>query len=145
MRFTPANVLNGIALAGVATILGSQFFIADPEPGIDPITTSSVSKTSAPTAHKANRYMVVDHNASQTCLFDLHRAEGYDVHRVEPASNCDGLSNRIADARAWKEMANSTITITDRAGRPILKLGPSDGFAYEVIEPAGMQLSLEAL
>jgi hypothetical protein len=88
--------------------------------------------------------MVVDHSANQTCIFALHRAEGYDVHRVEPAKTCQGLSRRLTDARAWQEMPNGRVTITDRAGVAILKLGPSDGFAYEVVEPSTLAMSLEA-
>lgn len=147
MRVSPANVFNGIALAGISAIL-LVTLAQERDMGIDPMTTASTTSSAPravpPQAHRADRFMVVDHTAGKTCIFALHRAEGYDVHRVEPADNCASVSNRLTDARAWQEMPNGSVTITDRAGQPILRLGPSDGFAYEVTEPTYLALSLEA-
>lgn len=141
MRWTPANLLNGAALAGVGAIMVTA--MVPPTPGVDPMTTASISSESA-AASQANRFMVVDHKAGRTCIFALHRAVGYDVHRVDPADNCANVSQRLADARAWQEMPDGKITITDRSGAAILKLGPADGFAYEVTEPSHLTMSLEA-
>lgn len=148
MRFTPATVLNIIALVGVGGVLLTTSLSSEKVPGIDPMTTASISadgETSQIDIKHATRFMVVDHTKNETCIFALHRAEGYDVHRVAPAENCSGLSKRLSDARAWQELTNGLITITDRSGTPVLKLGPSDGFAYEVVEPTHLSMSLEAL
>lgn len=146
MRWT-ATVLNSVALLGVGGVLLTTTLAAQKSPGIDPMTTASISTgsdVSKVDISKATRFMVVDHSRNETCIFALHRAEGYDVHRVAPADNCVGLSKRLSDARAWQELANGLITITDRSGAPVLKLGPSDGFAYEVVEPTHLSMSLEA-
>jgi uncharacterized membrane protein len=146
MRFTPANLLNGVAFLGVGAIIVTTL-AGEQSPGVDMMTTASITASASsalPNLQRANRFMVVDHQAGKTCIFALHRAEGYDVHRVEPAKNCKGVSQRLTDARAWQEMPNGAITITDRAGDAILKLGPADGFAYEVTEPSHLAMSLEA-
>lgn len=147
MRWTPATVLNTIAIVGVGGVLLTATLSGEQSPGIDPMTTASISTgsdVSKVDISTATRFMVVDHSQNETCIFALHRAEGYDVHRVAPAENCRGLSKRLSDARAWQELANGLITITDRSGTPVLKLGPSDGFAYEVVEPTHLAMSLEA-
>lgn len=147
MRWTPATILNTVAIAGVGGVLLTATLGSEQIPGIDPMTTASISSGSEMTGinlQSATRFMVIDHSQDETCIFALHRAEGYDVHRVAPAENCTGLSKRLSDARAWQELANGLITITDRSGTPVLKLGPSDGFAYEVVEPAHLSMSLEA-
>ena len=74
----------------------------------------------------------------------LHRAEGYDVHRVEPSENCQTVNPQLASARTWQENASGTVILTDHKGNALMRLGRADGFAWEVVEPRGMAISLEA-
>lgn len=147
MRIAPATILNTVAVLGVGGLLLTTALTSEQSPGIDPMTTASISTEGAISTidiGKANRFMVIDHSRDATCIFSLYRAEGYDVHRVAPGDNCGELSKRLSDARAWQEMANGLITITDRSGKPVIRLGPSDGFAYDVYEPNYLSMSLEA-
>ena len=149
MAWSFADMFNIAAGAGVIALLTTAGLVGPTNLGIDPITTASTSDDKQAAENKGSvrdydRFMVIDHSGRGTCLFALFRAEGYDVHRVEPGASCGTVAKRLPSARIWSEDAQGTVTIADRDGLPVMRLAPSDGLAYEVIEPANMALSLEA-
>lgn len=128
--------INGVAVTGVAAMLAVGYGVADP--GIDTMTTASVVDLS-----KANRFMVVDHSRNNTCILALHRAEGYDVHRVEPGL-CEDMPSEVASARTWQDTARDHVRITDRHGKVIMRLAADDRFGWNVVEPKKLKLTFEA-
>ncbi|MBO6551925.1 MAG: hypothetical protein JJ926_07425 [Roseitalea sp.] len=143
MRFNTTQWLNGFAVAGAAAMIiaaGAGAPGSAPS-GIDPVTTASVASAAAA---GGDRFMALDHRTNISCSFTLHRADGYDVHRVEPGSSCARLGELFARARAWQESRRGTVTVTDHRGTPLMRLAPGDGFAWEVVEPDNVKVSLAA-
>lgn len=136
------NWINGAAILGITGMLVMSHQPAETAPGA-PGTRGEQTIDKIITASTANHFMVVDHERSSTCVISLHRAEGYVIHRVEPG-NCGSMPAHLQEARTWQERGQGTVHITDRKGKVLMKLGPSDGFAWEVYEPAGLQVSFEA-
>jgi len=143
MRLNTTQWLNGFAVVGAAAMIIAAGAVApgSAPSGIDPMTTASVAPVPAA---GGDRFMALDHRTNISCSFKLHRADGYDVHRVEPGSSCARLGDRFARARAWQESARGTVTITDHRGTPLMRLAPGDGFAWEVVEPVNVKVSLAA-
>lgn len=134
--------LNILAIAGIGAMMvaaGVHAPNSDAQSGIDPITTASTV-----VAHQGNRFVAINHITDQRCIFNLHRAEGYDVHRIEPDQNCDVLGAPFSIARAWQETGRDTVTVTDHRGAVLMQLAPGDGFAWEAIKPANLRISLAA-
>jgi hypothetical protein len=131
-----AHLTNGAAVLGAVGVilLGGQ---AGKTPEIDNLTVASIVQAS-----NADRFRAIDHARNKSCMISIHRADGYDIHRVEPVE-CDDMPAALATARTWQDTSFGDVRITDRKGNTILKLGPSDGFAWEVIEPAGLAMSFE--
>ena len=50
----------------------------------------------------------------------------------------------LASARTWQDTPAGDVRITDHTGKVLMKLGVSDGFAWEVVEPQDLALSFEA-
>lgn len=148
MRFSATKILNGMALSGAATLMvyGALYDGADPRhPGVDPITTASVQAHAATNAaYLGDQFTVINHRDNRACVMRIHRAEGYDVHRVEPSENCAGVTPELVHARTWQENASGTVTLTDHKGNHLMRLSRADGFAWEVIEPLNVAISLQA-
>lgn len=148
MRFSATNILNGIALSGAAALAVYGAFYQGIDAGnlgVDPITTASIQGHAATsTAVPSNSFTVINHRDNRACVMQIHRAEGYDVHRVEPSQNCISVAPELATARAWQENASGTVTLKDYKGKHLMRLGRSDGFAWEVVEPLNVAISLEA-
>lgn len=148
MRFSATNILNGVAMSGAAALMVYGAFYQDIDSdnlGVDPITTASVQAPAA--AHAAalgNSFTVINHRDNRACVMQIHRAEGYDVHRVEPSQNCASVAPELATVRAWQENASGTVTLKDYKGNHLMRLSRSDGFAWEVVEPLNVAISLEA-
>jgi hypothetical protein len=128
--------INGAAVLGISGMMAVSYGIADP--GIDTMTTASI----APPA-SADRFMVVDHAHNRTCIVALHRAEGYDVHRLEPG-HCGGMPVELGEARTWQDTEVGKVRITDRRGNVLMRLTADDRFGWNVVEPANLALSFEA-
>ena len=128
--------INGTAVMGVAAMVAVGYGTAGP--GIDTLTTASVIDLS-----RADHFMVVDHNRGRTCILELHRADGYDVHRVEPG-HCDNMPGDIAAARTWQDTERNHVRITDYRGNEIMRLAADDRFGWNVVEPKGLKLTFEA-
>ncbi|MCI5074769.1 hypothetical protein [Oricola sp.] len=128
--------INGAAILGVAAMLTVGYGIA--EPGIDKTTTASID-----TLRQADRFMVVDHAHNRTCIVALHRAKGYDVHRVEPG-HCSGMPKELLTARAWQDTETGKVRITDHTGKVLMRLSAKDQFGWDVVEPKALSLSFEA-
>ncbi len=148
MRFSATNILNGMALSGGAALMVYGAFyegISSNHLGIDPITTASVQAHAASNvAELGSSFTVINHRDNRACVVRIHRAEGYDVHRVEPSQNCNSVAPELAGVRAWQENASGTVTLKDYKGNHLMRLSRSDGFAWEVIEPINVAISLEA-
>jgi len=127
---------SGAAVLGISAMMAVNYGNADP--GIDTMTTSSV----APLAG-AERFMVVDHAHNRTCVVDLQRAEGYDVHRLD-AERCANMPADLAEARVWQDTEAGKVRITDRDGNVVMRLTAGDRFGWTVVEPADLALSFEA-
>lgn len=127
---------SGAAVLGITAMMAVNYGIADP--GIDTMTTSSI----APPA-SADRFMVVDHAHNRTCVVDLQRAEGYDVHRLD-AERCAGMPAALGAARIWQDTETGKVRITDRLGNVLMRLSADDRFGWNVVEPANLALSFEA-
>ncbi len=148
MRFSATNILNGMALSGAAALMVHGAFYDGVEAsqlGIDPITTASIqAHTASNIVDLSDSFTVINHRDNRACVMRLHRAEGYDVHRVEPSQNCASVAPELATARAWQENASGTVTLKDYKGNHLMRLSRSDGFAWEVVEPVNVAISLEA-
>lgn len=148
MRFSATNILNGMAMSGAAALMVYGAFYEGIEPnnlGVDPITTASLQVHAASNvAELGDSFTVINHRDNRACVMRIHRAEGYDVHRVEPSQNCSSVAPELAGARAWQENASGTVTLKDYKGKHLMRLSPSDGFAWEVVEPINVAISLEA-
>lgn len=128
--------INGAVVLGVTGMVAMSYGNAGP--GIDPMTTASVVS-----AENADRFMVVDHAHNHTCIVALHRAPGYDIHRLEPG-HCDGMPADLADARTWQDTETGKVRITDRKGNVLMRLSVSDEYGWDVVEPKNLALSFEA-
>lgn len=149
MRFSAVNIINCLTVTGVASMLmvgayQDKEFVAGAD-GIDTMSTASVQAHAAtmPTV-SADHFTVRNHSDGRSCIIKLHRADGYNVHRLEPSANCASVDETLANARVWKESNDGLVAVTDRKGKDLMKLIPSDGFAWEVIEPTNISISLEA-
>ena len=144
MRFSPTGWLNAISIAGIGAMMfaaGSGMSQNGLPVGVDPITTASVP---ASRPLQANQYVAIDHRTNRSCVLSLHRADGYDVHRIEPGATCADMSELFVRARAWQENQRGRVVITDHRGQPLMRLAPSDGFAWDVIEPRNLEITLAA-
>lgn len=142
MHVSPHQWLNIAAVAGIGAMMvatGLDTGAFDRAPGIDTMTTGAI-----PGAAGADRFMAVDHRTDHACVMSLHRATGYDVHRIEPGLACATLGDEFASARAWREDGRGLVTITDHRGKTLLRLSHGDGFAYDVIQPRDRHVSLSA-
>jgi hypothetical protein len=128
--------INGFVVMGVAGMMALS-------PGGVAQQVDTVTVSAFVPADKASNFMVVDHENARTCIVALHRAEGYDIHRVEPA-NCDGMPAELAAARTWQDTPAGDVRITDHHGKALMTLAAGDGFAWEVVEPRDIALSFEA-
>lgn len=126
--------INGAAVMGVAALFAVGYGVAGP--GVDTMTTASVD------LDRADHFMVVDHARNRTCIVALHRAEGYDVHRVEPG-NCADMP-RIAAARTWQDTERRKVRITDHTGKVLMRLTADDRYGWNVVEPKNLDLTFEA-
>lgn len=147
MGFSGTTILNCAAIVGVAgmvTLGASQANFQGNRDGVDMMATASIAAAPFATPN-ADDFTLINHATNQTCIIHLHRAEGYDVHRIEPEAGCATALTEISAARAWKEGAKETVTISDRKGNSLMKLARGDGFAWEVIEPKNLKVSLSAL
>ncbi len=128
--------INGAVVLGVAGMIGLNVGMAGP--GVDRMTTASVVS-----AENADRFMVVDHAHNRTCIVALHRAAGYDIHRLEPG-HCDGMPAELALARTWQDTETGKVRITDRQGNVLMRLAAADRYGWNVVEPKNIDLSFEA-
>jgi hypothetical protein len=149
MRFSAVTIFNCITVTGAASMMlvgayNDKAYSLGSD-GIDTMSTASVQAhvTAQPKA-LADRFTVRNHADGRSCIVKLHRAEGYNVHRIEPSENCAAVTGMLASARAWRENNDGLVAITDRSGKSLMKLIPGDGLAWEVIEPRNIALSLEA-
>lgn len=128
--------INGAAVMGVSAMMVVGYGVAGPK--IDTLTTASVIDLSS-----ADHFMVVDHARGRTCILELHRATGYDVHRVEPG-HCDDMPGDVAMARTWQDTERNHVRITDHRGAVIMRLAADDRYGWNVVEPKGLKLTFEA-
>lgn len=143
MRLSATNILNSFAIAGVGgmVLYGAISSNNVPPMGVDTMTTASIV---AVDNANGDQFVAIDHLQNASCIIKLHRAVGHDVHRIEPDIGCSDIQSNLGAARAWQETAGGTVTISDHKGNALMRLSRADGFAWEVIEPASVQMSLSA-
>lgn len=139
MRLNGPDIFNAVAILGVGCMIIAANSLRDP--GVDPITTASVPSVRP---LEGDRFIAINHLNNSSCVIALHRATGYAVHRLEPASNCDVVGSEFAIARAWQESNQGEVTVTDYRGRKLMQLVRGDGFEWEVVSPPRIQASLSA-
>ena len=67
------------------------------------------------------------------------------VSALELDADCGEVMEDLAKAVAWIDREDGSAAIVDTAGKELLVLGPSDGFAYETNEPGSPIVTLTAL
>lgn len=131
------HAINGAIIVGIT----GMAIIA--QPGKPDAARDEMTVNAAFSGVAADRFTVIDHRASETCVIAIHRAEGYGARRVEPG-DCGAMPGDLTSARTWQNTPAGDVRITDSDGNTLMKLAASDGFAWEVIEPRNVALSFEA-
>ena len=67
------------------------------------------------------------------------------VSSLELDADCGEVMEDLSKAVAWIDREDGSAAIVDTAGKELLVLGPSDGFAYETNEPGSPIVTLTAL
>jgi hypothetical protein len=67
------------------------------------------------------------------------------VSSLELDADCGEVFEDLSKAVAWLEREDGSAAIVDGAGKELLVLGPSDGFAYETNEPGAPIVTFTAL
>jgi hypothetical protein len=67
------------------------------------------------------------------------------VSSLELDADCDQVFEDLPKAVAWLDREDGSAALVDIAGKELLVLGPSDGFAYETSEPGAPIVTLTAL
>jgi hypothetical protein len=67
------------------------------------------------------------------------------VSALELDADCGEVFEDLSRAVSWLDRNDGSAAIVDGAGKELLLLGPSDGFAYETSEPGAPIVTLTAL
>jgi hypothetical protein len=67
------------------------------------------------------------------------------VSALELDADCSEVFEDLSKAVTWLDREDGSAAIVDKAGKELLVLGPSDGFAYETSEPGAPIVTLTAL
>jgi hypothetical protein len=67
------------------------------------------------------------------------------VSALELDADCAEVFEDLSKAVTWLDREDGSAALMDRAGKELLVLGPSDGFAYETSEPGAPIVTLTAL
>jgi hypothetical protein len=67
------------------------------------------------------------------------------ISALELDADCGQVFEDLPKAVAWLDREDGSAAIVDKAGKELLVLGPSDGFAYETNEPGAPIVTLTAL
>ena len=78
-----------------------------------------------------------------TCLVEKATGPG-PVVNVIVAPDCDSVMPGLSTMRYWREGADGTVTLSADGKTPSVLFGPSDGVAYESVEPRTPLMALIA-
>ena len=78
-----------------------------------------------------------------TCLVEKAAGPGPLVH-VIVAPDCDSVMPGLSTMRYWRESADGTVTLSADGKTQAVLFGPSDGVAYELVEPRTPLMALIA-
>jgi hypothetical protein len=67
------------------------------------------------------------------------------ISALELDADCSEVFEDLSKAVSWLDREDGSAAIVDKAGKELLVLGPSDGFAYETSEPGSPIVTLTAL
>ena len=67
------------------------------------------------------------------------------ISSLELDADCGEVFEDLSRAVSWLDRQDGSAAIVDGAGKELLLLGPSDGFAYETNEPGAPIVTLTAL
>ena len=79
------------------------------------------------------------------CLMKRTAGKSPQVSGLELDADCSQVMEDLARAVAWIDREDGSAAVVDAAGKELLLLGPSDGFAYETNEPGSPIVTLTAL
>ena len=79
------------------------------------------------------------------CLIKRVAGKSPLVSALELDADCGDVFEDLPRAVAWLDREDGSAAIVDGAGKELLLLGPSDGFAYETNEPGAPIVTLTSL
>jgi hypothetical protein len=121
--------LLGVAALGGLTIAGFR------------LQSQAVAETSAVVA--VEMFQLQASGDAATCLVEKAAGPGPLVH-VIVAPDCDGVMPGLSTIRYWRESADGTVTLSVDGKTQAVLFAPSDGVAYESVEPRTPLMALIA-
>lgn len=113
---------------------------------LDPDAQPAAFELSAPQAKDGQlTYAARSPGVDAVCLIKRVAGKTPLVSALELDADCGEVFEDLPRAVAWLDRADGSAAIVDGAGKELLLLGPSDGFAYETNEPGAPIVTLTAL
>jgi hypothetical protein len=128
-----------IACAGA---LASYIAPSPLEKNIDPASTASTATAGFMPQKDGQDVSAINLAENKTCL--LKRGNNITAlsRSLTPSVNCDDVWPQLSEAANWTENADGSILISDKSGKQILALGPSEGNSWQAFEPPSAPLTL---
>ena len=113
---------------------------------VDPDTQPAAFELKAPQAKDGQlTYAARSPGVDAVCLIRRIAGKTPLVSALELDTDCGQVFEDLPRAVAWLDRDDGSAAIVDKAGKELLVLGPSDGFAYETNEPGAPIITLTAL
>jgi len=128
MRYSGMALVGGAVIGGLA-IAGFR------------LPSRAVAETSPVPA--VEMFQLQASGDAATCLVEKAAGPGPLVH-VIVAPDCDSVMPGLSTMRYWRESADGTVTLSADGKTQAVLFGPSDGVAYESVEPRTPLMALIA-
>jgi hypothetical protein len=128
MRYSVMALVGGAALGGLA-IAGFR------------LHSQAAAETGAVVA--VETFQLQASGDAATCLVEKAAGPGPLAH-VIVAPDCDSVMPGLSTMRYWRESADGTVTLSADGKTALVLFGPSDGVAYESVEPRTPLMALIA-
>ena len=119
MRYSVMALVGGAALGGVAIAAVR-------------LPSQAVAETSPVPA--VETFQLQANGEQATCRVEKATGPG-PVVNVIVAPDCDSVMPGLSTMRYWRESADGTVTLSADGKTQAVLFGPSDGVAYESVEP----------
>jgi hypothetical protein len=130
-----------LPLALVGMLAGGAGYV-NTAPDAQPVSVS----LKAPQAEDGQlTYAARSPGVDAVCLIKRIAGETPLISALELDADCGQVFEDLPRAVAWLDREDGSAAIVDGAGKELLLLGPSDGFAYETNEPGAPIVTLTAL